>query len=40
MNVLRKNLCRVFFSDFEDDFDDKLLKIASKKHQLLGFGSF
>lgn len=36
MHVFKKKSLAFLFSDFSDDFDDKLLKIASKKHQLLG----
>ena len=36
MHVFKKKSLAFLFSDFADDFDDKLLKIASKKHQLLG----
>ena len=40
MNVFKKKSLAFLFSDFADDFDDKLLKIASKKHQLLGLRVF
>lgn len=40
MHVFRKKSLAFLFSDFADDFDDKLLKIASKKHQLLGLRVF
>ncbi len=36
MHVFKKKSLAFLFSDFADEFDDKLLKIASKKHQLLG----
>lgn len=36
MHVFKKKSLAFLFSDFSDEFDDKLLKIASKKHQLLG----
>ena len=35
MHVFKKKSLAFLFSDFSDEFDDKLLKIASKKHQLL-----
>lgn len=40
MHVFKKKSLAFLFSDFADDFDDKLLKIASKKHQLLGMRIF
>ena len=40
MHVFKKKSLTFLFSDFADDFDDKLLKIASKKHQLLGLRVF
>ncbi|GGP06200.1 hypothetical protein GCM10010992_25460 [Cloacibacterium rupense] len=40
MHVFKKKSLAFLFSDFVDDFDDKLLKIASKKHQLLGLRIF
>ena len=40
MHVFKKKSLAFLFSDFADDFDDKLLKIASKKHQLLGLRVF
>lgn len=40
MHVFKKKSLAFLFSDFADDFDDKLLKIASKKHQLLGLRIF
>ena len=40
MHVFKKKSLAFLFSDFADDFDDKLLKIASKKHQLLGLRLF
>jgi uncharacterized protein (DUF58 family) len=40
MHVFKKKSLAFLFSDFADDFADKLLKIASKKHQLLGLRVF
>ena len=40
MHVFKKKSLAFLFSDFADDFDDKLLIIASKKHQLLGLRVF
>ena len=40
MNVFKKKSLAFLFSDFADEFDEKLLKIASKKHQLLGLRVF
>ena len=40
MHVFKKKSLAFLFSDFADEFDDKLLKIASKKHQLLGLRVF
>jgi uncharacterized protein (DUF58 family) len=40
MHVFKKKSLAFLFSDFADDFDDKLLKIASKNHQLLGLRVF
>lgn len=40
MHVFKKKSLAFLFSDFVDDFDEKLLKIASKKHQLLGLRVF
>ena len=40
MHENKKKSLAFLFSDFADDFDDKLLKIASKKHQLLGLRVF
>lgn len=40
MHVFKKKSLAFLFSDFADDFNDKLLKIASKKHQLLGLRVF
>lgn len=40
MHVFKKKSLAFLFSDFADEFDDKLLKIASKKHQLLGLRIF
>ena len=36
MNVFKKKSLTFLFSDFADDFDEKTLRTASKKHQLLG----
>lgn len=36
MNVFKKRSLLFLFSDFEDDFSTKNLKIAAKKHQILG----
>lgn len=36
MHVFKKKSLAFLFSDFADEFDEKLLKIASKKHQFLG----
>ena len=40
MHVFKKKSLAFLFSDFADEFDEKLLKIASKKHQLLGLRVF
>ena len=40
MHVFKKKSLEFLFSDFADEFDEKLLKIASKKHQLLGLRVF
>jgi len=40
MHVFKKKSLAFLFSDFADKFDEKLLKIASKKHQLLGLRVF
>ena len=36
MSVFKKKSLVFLLSDFEDDFDSKILAVASKKHQLLG----
>ncbi len=36
MGVFKRKSLVFMFSDFEDDYDSKILKIASKKHQVLG----
>ena len=36
MNVFKKKSLTFLFSDFADDFNEKTLRTASKKHQLLG----
>ena len=40
MHVFKKKSLAFLFSDFADEFDEKLLKIFSKKHQLLGLRVF
>ena len=40
MHVFKKKSLAFLFSDFADEFDEKLLKIACKKHQLLGLRVF
>ena len=40
MHVFKKKSLAFLFSDFADEFDERLLKIASKKHQLLGLRVF
>lgn len=40
MHVFKKKSLAFLFSDFADHFNDHLLKIASKKHQLLGLRVF
>lgn len=36
MGIFKKKSLVFLFSDFEDDYDTKILRIAAKKHQLLG----
>lgn len=36
MGIFKRKSLVFMFSDFEDDYDSKILKIASKKHQVLG----
>ena len=36
MGIFKRKSLVFVFSDFEDEFDAKMLRIASKKHQLLG----
>lgn len=36
MSIFKKKSMVFVFSDFEDDYDLKILRVASKKHQLLG----
>lgn len=40
MGIFKKKSLVFVFSDFQDDFDPKILKIAAKKHQLLGMRIF
>lgn len=40
MSVFKKKSLVFMFSDFEDDFDRKMLRIASKKHSVLGMRIF
>lgn len=40
MSVFKKKSLVFMFSDFEDSYDVKILKIASKKHQVLGMRIF
>ena len=40
MSVFKKKSFVFMFSDFEDSYDVKILKIASKKHQVLGMRIF
>lgn len=36
MGVFKKKSLVFLFSDFEDEYDSKMLRVASKKHQVLG----
>ena len=36
MNIFKKKSLVFMFSDFEDDYDLKVLRVAARKHQLLG----
>jgi uncharacterized protein (DUF58 family) len=36
MNIFQKKSLVFMFSDFEDDYDLKVLRVAARKHQLLG----
>lgn len=40
MNVFKKKSLVFLFSDFEDDYSDKIIKVAGKKNQLLGLRIF
>jgi uncharacterized protein (DUF58 family) len=40
MNVFKKKSFAFMFSDFEDDFSSKVLRVASKKHSLLAMRIF
>ena len=40
MSVFKKKSMAFLFSDFEDSYDLKILRVASKKHQLLGMRVF
>lgn len=40
MNVFKRKSLVFVFSDFEDEFDRKILNITAKKHQLLGIRVF
>lgn len=40
MNVFKKRSFLFMFSDFEDAYDVKILRVASRKHQLLGMRIF
>lgn len=40
MSVFKKKSMVFMFSDFEDDYQLKILKVASRKHQLLGMRIF
>ena len=40
MSVFKKKSMAFIFSDFEDSYDLKILRVASKKHQLLGMRVF
>jgi uncharacterized protein (DUF58 family) len=40
MSVFKKRSMLFMFSDFEDDYDVKILRVASRKHQLLGMRIF
>ena len=36
MGIFKRKSLVFLFSDFEDTYDSKMLRVASKKHQLLG----
>ena len=40
MNIFKKRSMLFLFSDFEDEYDVKMLRVASRKHQLLGMRIF
>lgn len=40
MNIFKKKALVFLFSDFEDDYTDKIIKVAAKKNQLLGLRVF
>lgn len=40
MNILKKKALVFLFSDFEDEYTDKIIKVAAKKNQLLGLRVF
>jgi uncharacterized protein (DUF58 family) len=40
MNIFKKRSMLFMFSDFEDEYDVKMLRVASRKHQLLGMRIF
>ncbi|KIA89059.1 DUF58 domain-containing protein [Kaistella jeonii] len=40
MSVFKKRSMLFMFSDFEDEYDVKMLRVASRKHQLLGMRIF
>ena len=40
MNIFKKRSMLFMFSDFEDKYDVKMLRVASRKHQLLGMRIF
>jgi len=40
MGIFKKKSLVFLFSDFEDDMETKILRVASKKHQLLGMRIF
>ena len=40
MNTFKKRSMLFMFSDFEDEYDVKMLRVASRKHQLLGMRIF
>ncbi|TXF79334.1 DUF58 domain-containing protein [Chryseobacterium sp.] len=40
MGIFKKKSLVFLFSDFEDEYDSKMLRVASKKHQVLGMRIF